>query len=375
MKAGAIPVIVTAALLARADRMAIYEHGTFQLGLSPELSERMVRNPEHFEVKHFANVSGRRRDALDVLADRFGIEAGLGGRRVGNVLAVTLYLASRMRRLEPWTRRTSQLSPQALAVRDALNEATEPDVLLFELLPGALGFGRIAPGRKGVAAQQEAQVVDFDGYADGLACCIDELTSRCRSMIGELRDELLDAAGETRRLAISGAAVSLVDEVLDRDMRAFVLALSNDVYDDDHDWMASVVTVLAKKAPAEWDDHDLASVRGELPRRLAAFLRLKALHSEHRASAGVPFDVLRVTFTHPAGAEESRLVEVSQDERDSVEEAVRQMLRSLGSTVGSSRRAYHAALAVLGKDLLESATSTVADLHETPSRTKVAGYG
>ena len=57
VKAGVIPVIITAALLARADRMAIYEHGTFQLGLSPELSERMVRNPEHFEVKHFANVS------------------------------------------------------------------------------------------------------------------------------------------------------------------------------------------------------------------------------------------------------------------------------------------------------------------------------
>lgn len=294
VKAGVIPVVVTAALLARADRIAIYEHGTFQLGLSPELSERMVRNPEHFEIKHFANISGQRRDALDVLAGRFGIEAGLGGRRVGNVLAVTLYLAARMRGLEQWTRRTSHLSGDALAVRDALNEATEPDVLLFELLPVALGLAPIAPGRKGAMPQQGSRKNAFEAIADGLARCIDELTSRCRLMIGELHDELLAAAGERTRLAVSGPAAGLVDEVLDRDVRAFVLALSNDVYDDDLDWMASVATVLAKKAPAEWNDDDLAAVRVELPRRLAAFNRLRALHAEHRAAGGTPFNALRL---------------------------------------------------------------------------------
>lgn len=143
VKAGVIPVIVTAALLARADRIAIYEHGTFQLGLSPELSERMVRNPEHFEVKHFANVSGPRKVALDALAARFGIDPGIGNSRVGNVLSVTRHFAARTRRLENWTRCTSHLSDRALAVRDALTEATEPDVLLFESLPTALGYAPI----------------------------------------------------------------------------------------------------------------------------------------------------------------------------------------------------------------------------------------
>ena len=143
VKAGVIPVVVTAALLARADRVAIYEHGTFQLGLSPELSERMVRNPEHFEVKHFANVSGPRKAALDALGTRFGIDPGIGNSRVGNVLSVTRHFAARTRRLENWTRCTSHLSDRALAVRDALTEATEPDVLLFESLPTALGYSPI----------------------------------------------------------------------------------------------------------------------------------------------------------------------------------------------------------------------------------------
>jgi len=375
VKAGVIPVVVTAALLARADRIAIYEHGTFQLGLSPELSERMVRNPEHFEIKHFANISGQRRNALDVLAARFGIEAGLGGRRVGNVLAVTLYLAARMRGLEQWTRRTSHLSADALAVRDALNEATEPDVLLFELLPVALGFAPIAARRKGGRPQQRSRKGELEAFADGLARCIDELTSRCRLMVGELRDELLAAAGERTRLAVSGPAAGLADEVLDRDVRAFVLALSNDVYDDDLDWMASVATVLAKKAPAEWNDDDLAAVRVELPRRLAAFNRLKALHNERLAMGGVPFDVLRVTFTDPSGAEESRLVQVTQEERRSVENAVDHMLKSIRRIVGSDQRAYHAALTILGKGLLESAGSPDIRHAHTPMLAKVVGDG
>ena len=353
VKAGAIPVIITAALLARADRMAIYEHGTFQLGLSPDLSERMVRNPEHFEVKHFANVAGRRRDALNALAERFGIDASLGGRRVGNVLAVTLYLASRMRRLEQWTRRTSHLSVEALAVRDALNEATEPDVLLFELLPAALGYEPIAPGRLRADAPSNQSAGVYSSFADDLARRIDELTSRCRNMIGELRDELLAVAGERTRLAVSGPAAGLVDEVLDRDMRAFVLALSNDVYDDDHDWMASVSTVLAKKAPTEWSDDDLAKVRADLPHRLNAFNRLWALHAERRAADGTPFEALRIAVTHPTGTEAVRLVEIAENESDRVDAAIDDLLAQVADWLGSPQRAHNAIWATLGKRLLQ----------------------
>ncbi|WP_419914842.1 hypothetical protein [Candidatus Poriferisodalis sp.] len=375
VKAGVIPVIVTAALLARADRMAIYEHGTFQLGLSPELSERMVRNPEHFEIKHFANISGWRREALDVLADRFGIEAGLGGRRVGNVLAVTLYLAGRMRGLEQWTRRTSHLSADALAVRDALNEATEPDVLLFELLPVALGYAPIEPGRKSAGTRQASRSHGFEAYADGLARCIDELTSRCRLMIDELRDELLASAGERTRLAVSGPAAGLVDEVLDRDMRAFVLALSNDLYDDDHDWMASVATVVAKKAPTELSDEDLASMRAELPRRLAAFNRLRALHAEHRAIGGTPFNALRLAVTHPSGTEAVRLVDVARDEDALVSDAVAEMLEALTPKIGSPQRALHVVLADLGKRLLEQGDAIEVGPAQDPALRKATGSG
>ena len=68
MKASVIPVFVTSALLAFSDEIAIYEHGTFIPLLTTEMSERMVRNPRHFDVKHFANTTGGRQQVVDALA-------------------------------------------------------------------------------------------------------------------------------------------------------------------------------------------------------------------------------------------------------------------------------------------------------------------
>ena len=64
MKEGVIPVLLTAALLAFRDEIAIYEHGTFRPLLAPDVSERMLRNPHHFDIKHFANTAGARRELL-----------------------------------------------------------------------------------------------------------------------------------------------------------------------------------------------------------------------------------------------------------------------------------------------------------------------
>ena len=169
---------------------------------------------------------------------------------------------------------------------------------------------------------------------------------------------------------MSGPAVGLIDEVLDPQMRSFVLALSNDVYEDDHDWMASIATVLAGKAPSEWTDRDLAAVRARLPQRLAAFNRLRALHAERRAADGLPFEALRVAVTDPSGAEEARLVGVAREERSAVESAVDDLLAKIAEAVGSPQRAHNAVMAILAERLL--VPSGVAHAETDPPSAKIA---
>ena len=344
MKAAVIPVFVTAALLVFRDEIAIYEHGTFKPLLTPALSERMVRNPGHFDIKHFANTTGARRHVIDALAGRLGKRSGFHTHRVGNVLSVVGHLVSQVRNLDSFTRQTRNLTAATRKVRDALVAAVEPDELLFDTLPNALGFPPVPADTETYAKVSE--------YAESVGVALEELTGRHDRLLAELFELLLDTSAETNRLAITGQAAGLENEVLNPSVRAFVLTLANDGVDTDADWISAVATVVARKAPAEWNDNDLTRFRHELPLQIAAFQRLVALHAERRAQGGGPFDALRITITRPDGSEHVGLVDIDQRQRYLVDKALDEILKKLGETIGSPHRAHKALLAVLGEQML-----------------------
>ena len=344
MKAAVIPVFVTVALLVFRDEIAVYEHGTFKPLLTPALSERMVRNPSHFDIKHFANTTGARRHVIDALAGRLGGHSGFRNHRVGNVLSVVGQLVSHVRNLDSYTRQTRNLTATTRSVRDALVAAVEPDELLFDTLPKTLGYRPVPAGTKTYAKARE--------YAQSVGAALEELTGCHARLLAELFELLLDTSAETSRLAITGQAAALESEVLNPSVRAFVMTLANDGVDSDADWISAVATVVARKAPAEWDDGDLSRFRHELPLQVAAFQRLVALHAERRAEGGGPFDALRVTITRPDGSEHVGLVDIDQAQRYLVDNALDEVLKELGETIGSPHRAHKVLLAALGERIL-----------------------
>ncbi|MDE2822597.1 MAG: hypothetical protein OXK79_03735, partial [Chloroflexota bacterium] len=154
------------------------------------------------------------------------------------------------------------------------------------------------------------------------------------------------------------------DEILDPEVRSFVLTLANDAAETDHDWVGAIATVVAKKAPSEWADEDVARFCRELPPRIAAFQRLVALHAENRADGGGAFDALRVTLTRSDGREHVRLVEVDEHERSEAENALNAALTGLTEIAGSDHRAHKVLLALLGERLIpEKAEADDVKLH------------
>ncbi len=357
MKAAVIPVFVTAALLTFKDEIAIYEHGTFKPLFTSDLSERMVRNPGHFEIKHFANTTGARRQVVQALAKRLRVRRGFRKYRVANVLAIVGHLISRVRNLDNYTLRTRNLGSATLKTRDTLLAAVEPDDLLFRRLPKALGLWSVPADTE---CYEQA-----DAYAQQVSAALDELTECYNRLLGDLLRLLLETSGENARRVVSGQAAGLENEVLDPSVRAFILTLANDSVDSDMDWIKVVATVLAKKVPAEWRDDDLLRFRHQLPQRIASFQRLVALHTAHRADGGGPFTPLRATFTRSDGDEYVRLVSVDQNQRHHVDQALDNVLEDLTSVLGSPLRAQKALLAVLGDRLLpdRAKITNVSQLH------------
>ncbi len=344
MKLSVIPVFLTAALLASSDEVAIYEHGTFKPLLTSELSDRMVRNPDHFDVKHFANTTGARRQVISALADRLGVRPSFRKHRVANVLAIVGHLVSQARKLDKYTLRTRNLTPATRMARDAIVTAIEPDELLFDNLPDVYEL-------PSVPANEDS----YEGaalFAQQVGATLDELAQCQNQLLGQLLDFLLDTSAETTRLAISGQAAALENEVINPTVRSFVLTLAKDDLVPDREWIKAVATVVVNKAPAEWADDDILRFQRELSQRIAAFQRLVALHAERRADGGGPFSALRVVITRSDGSEHVRLVSIDQSQRRHADMALDSALEELTELLGSPNSAHKALLALLGERLL-----------------------
>ncbi|MDE0225827.1 MAG: hypothetical protein OXP28_11910 [Gammaproteobacteria bacterium] len=344
MKAAAVPVFVTAGLLANTDEVAIYEHGTFRPSLSAELSERMVRNPGHFDIKHYANASGARREVVDELASALGVAKRFRKHRVANVLAIVGHLVRIVGQLDNYTLSTRSLSRAAVAVRDALMTAVEPDNLLFQRLPEAVGL----PDVKSSAMTYPEKRVLSQAVTDAIS----ELETCHHALLADLLAELFEAASETSRRAISGQAAALEGEILDPEIRSFVLALASEVHEGDHEWVKAIATVVSQKAVSEWSDEDRLRFAAQLPLRIAAFQRLMALHLEHRAATASAYVVRRATFTSSDGREDHLLVALDESDRSVVEQAFGQAVRTVAESMGSEARARSALLALQGEHYL-----------------------
>ena len=307
----------------------------------------MLRNPHHFDIKHFANSAGARRSVVNALAQRLGVRPGVRQYRVANVLGIAGHLVAQFRRLDRFTLRTRSVSPDATAARAAILEAVEPDDLLFDRLPGCFSL-------PSVPADAE-RYPEEDAYADRLGSALDELRGRYATLEEELLALLLGFAAEKTRLAVSGQAAALDGEVLDPAVDAFVRALKGDPEKNDAGWISNIATVLSKKAPTEWTDRDLARFERELRVQVAAFQRLLALHVDGRAGGGGPFQAFRVTVTRSDGREHDRLVALDEADRPIAERILDDALARLESELGSKEQAEKVLLAHFGERLVPQA--------------------
>ncbi len=349
MKAAVVPVFATAGLLAYHDEIAIYEHGTFKATLEVDMSERMVKNPGHFEIKHYAIAEGARLDVIEALAAELGVTKRLRKHRVGNILAIVGHVIGVVQQLDNFCRVTNSLSGAALAVREVLTTAVEPDELLFQALPEALGFPQI------LASEPYPQRAD---YARALVQVVEELGGRTRRLKEELRDLVFAHANESRRRAISGQASVIENEIVDPEIRSFVLAMATDAFEDDLEWVNNIATVVAKRAVAEWSDDDRARFEFELPAKMSAFRRLLALHIERRTADGESFDALRVTFTRSDGKEDYLVLALDDHIRNAVCGPVDEVVQRLTEVLGSEVKAREAILATLAEHVLPAVMPT-----------------
>lgn len=341
VKAGLMPLLAVSVLLVHRDRIALYEHGTYCRAVTIEITERLVRNPAHFEIKHFGQ-SAAAKAAVKRVADELGVRPR-GNAAKASILDIASHLVGVYSSLTPHVKKTRMLSKGALGVRLAVETAVEPDALVLESLPRTLGRGSMT-GR-GAPKREE-----IERFAVGLAESLAELSGAFDAMLnGLVRDVLKSTSMQTRK-KLSKAAAAVAPHVLDRELKVFLTAVSNDALESDGDWIKYAALTLTGVPPAEWSDEQRVLFANRLRDISARFSRLASLHFEEVSDA-YEHPAYRVTVTRPDGGEDNAIVSLPPDKASHVKRVADRAVKDLRARGIAGGDDVRALLAELGSRL------------------------
>ncbi|MBJ8348845.1 hypothetical protein [Antrihabitans sp. YC2-6] len=371
LREGTASLLLTAMLVVEAPNLAIYEHGTFVSRITAPVIERLVRNPRNYSVKSIGITRRGVRWQFIRALHRVLDERGMGEppSQVTLLSAVqriaALYRGAHSRYVEKT--RTFAASAQdadsvrrdAVAVRDVVVNAREPDVLLFDALPAAFGLPPLEAGN----SQLPQSVIDelVGRFIDALVVITsanDTLSRRvfdCAAAavvpLASNGQKVSDKA-ELRSMESIAESLAMIDAV-PQSVRSFIQAClmnpSNPV-----ELGLQIATSVTGYSPLDWDDNAVHRYLAEIEETARAFRRIADL-ARAKASYAMgdqSFSAFAVTLTSADGVTTDRTVTLSSEQQRSVSVVVHNAIEALSELAGDPVQLLLAGIAAreLGSD-------------------------
>ncbi len=329
MKKGPIPVLLAAVLLKHSDDISIYQDGTFIPLLRADHFELLVKQPARFAVKHFEIVGLRlevfKELALTLRSSRSS--SASSSLRNNTVLSIVKPLIQFGSSLPAYTVKTKQLSREAIAVRDALRDAREPDELLFTILPNACGLAAIGiSDEQNDGAIQQFKKTLVQAIQE-LQLAYDSLVDKCKNLVYNTFAVRSDITKIREDLRVR--AQYLKEHCIERQMRSFIIAAVSDTVNE-REWLEALLMVIADKPAISWVDEDTTRFEVRLNDLARRFVHLEAIQKGAYQKVPLGFDVQRITITKPDGFEENHVVWLNQEHQ--------QFIRTLADDILSDGR-------------------------------------
>ncbi len=358
VREGLIPVFLFAVYKSAEDEIAVYENGTFVSNVDFQTIERLLKNPNKFELQWVA-IKGAREEVLRTLAPLVGLPTS-----VQKPLPFVLRLLSRVHGLPPYVRKTATLSQIALNVREALHHALEPTTLLFEDLP-------IACGVRSFLADAEATPADVQTFAEHLQEALRELGGAYDALLANLQTQIAHVfrlhtkSADERRHELAERARPLLPHATDTRLKAFLVRATDEILDT-QGWYESLAALLAKRPPVQWSDED-HEVFGTALREIARrFHTLEPIAFEADQEAPEPeapaadtrlLKRVRLSVTVQYEDEHEHVISIHPEDNDLITDVYRR-LREAVDAEDVVLETKIAALAQLTKELLSERERT-----------------
>jgi hypothetical protein len=354
LKEGLLSILGVAYVLSQREHIAVYRETVFRARINDLDIDYLAKDPRDIQLRwlDISNATQRLLADLSEIAQEFGADS----RNVAlTPIDTARALVSAYEKLEPWTKRTMRLSADALRIRNVFKQASDPNRLLFDDLPGLVSVGTDLNGK--------------NGSADAIAtvrASMHELRGRYRSMIDNLRKLLLkelqvvDESPQT--LAVLRKRAENVLQVSgDFRLNAFVGRLSQfQGMDADIEGLASLA---ANKPAHDWTDPDLDQATLELAQfsqqfiRAEAFARVKGRGDKrHAMSVVVGMDGQPTPVSHEFS--------VTDEDYDAIQDLINRVEITLSQVNQQQKNVIMAALAELSAKYMRSIDEPATKRHK-----------
>lgn len=264
VKDGLMPLLAVAFILSRRDRIAIYREGIFRARFDDVDVEYLAKDPASIQLR-WMDLSAVSRRLLSEMAEL------VRGLDQSNDLVhlepidVARGLVAIYEDLPRWTKRTMQLSANAIRIRDLFKRARDPNQFLFNDIPAVLA-------EDGTLTNEDNLQPVVQGVRDGL----EELVRAYPTMLQRMRDlmlaELQVPNASPQSLAeLRGRAENVRQLAGDFQLDAFVGRIAQ--YDGTDESFESIASLVAKKPPRDWIDLDVDRTAVDIADMAQTFLR------------------------------------------------------------------------------------------------------
>ena len=226
-----------------------------------------------------------------------------------------------------YTKKTKRLSSEALAVLQTLQQAPEPDELIFTPLPQACKLPPIGTGKADDGTTAKTLRKKLVQAIREIQTAYDELLRECQTL---LHDAFAVRSSETKlREDLRVRSNHLMGQSIERSLHSFTVAAADETVAD-KEWLEALVMIVADKPAESWTDEDVTKFEINLSDISRRFKNLEALQKEVVAK-GAGFDARRITVTRPDGQEIHQMVGIDRDRQDQVDHLVNDFLAKLGN--------------------------------------------
>ena len=331
------PVLILSAIMYDRDKIAIYEHGTYCPELLEPDIERLVKNPQHFEIKYIAN----EKISKQVLEDISAEFEGNMKKRESNLLNIVRVLITMAINLPKYTKNTKSLTPRDQKILQSVLTATEPDVLIFETLPSILSCK--------ISTQEKFLPKGSKKYAKLLYNTFEKLQQVFPNRLEEMRTNLLASFNYNDRKHLSEIMSVLKNKIADQTMKNFLSAITTDALGDD-EWIEYIGMIVTTKPPSDWTDEDSRKYDLLSKQFLDRLKRFSALTFDETRKI-YNSQIYRIAITHSNGTENINVVSLDKSLEKKINNMLKKNISDLSSKKTSKQDVHRAIMAVISKNL------------------------